>query len=189
MEFAEMVKRVSAAVEEFLSADEALLLNDAHERSITHRLAVHLSTVFDGWDVDCEYNRNRDDTKQLRLCREANRRHCINLELGEAADIPLEYLDKSKVYPDIIVHHRNSADNLLVVEVKKSTNTSSREFDLHKLRAYMCQLEYRYGLFIEFCAKDDYRPAVFQDEEPFTWCWMVGDADGSLECHRAEIPA
>lgn len=189
MELDEVTEKVSDAIHQFLKHDGILLCNDVHERSITHWLAVHLSSSFKEWNVDCEYNRDRSDVKELLLCRESNRSNCIDLELGEAAEIPFEYLDKSKVYPDIIVHHRNTDENLLVIEVKKSTSSGSREFDLHKLRAYMSQLGYRYGAFVRFCAKGDYRSAVFRDEQPFSWCWMMADADGSLNAYHIEIPA
>lgn len=50
---------------------------------------------FPKWNVDCEYNRVKYDFKK------------VNGKL---------------VNPDIIVHHRNTFVNLLVVEVKKSGN-------------------------------------------------------------------
>jgi len=57
---ANQVKRkVRAATELLIRKDAHLLKIDVNERSITHRLALHLQDAFKGWDVDCEYNRNR----------------------------------------------------------------------------------------------------------------------------------
>jgi len=48
---------VSAALATLFERDTHLFAVDANERSITHRLAVHLAPHFPGWDIDCEYNR------------------------------------------------------------------------------------------------------------------------------------
>ena len=56
----------------------------------------------------------------------------------------------SRVYPDVIVHHRGKPENLLVIEVKKSTSNRSDDADLAKLQALRQQLGYQYALFLRF---------------------------------------
>ena len=51
------LNKVIAALEAFYSRETYLLDNDVGERALTHRLAVHVEWQFDGWDVDCDYDR------------------------------------------------------------------------------------------------------------------------------------
>ncbi len=62
---------------------------------IAHKLAEYLTPRFPKWDVDCEYNRLFDEAKRLNI-------------RGQVVH----------VIPDIIVHHRDTLDNLLVIEAK-----------------------------------------------------------------------
>lgn len=130
---------VVRALHRLIDEDKCLLTLDAHERSIAHRLAVHLEDVLleknENWDVDCEYNRGGHDPKQITLSEK-----CTNHENdGEG----------SRVFPDIIVHRRKSSDNFLAIELKKSTSRVSPECDQEKLRQYVKQLGYKHALFIE----------------------------------------
>ena len=62
-------QRVHIAVERLELHDAYLLRIDGNERSITHRLAMYLQDEFEGWDVDCEYNRDHhspDHVKRLQ---------------------------------------------------------------------------------------------------------------------------
>lgn len=122
---------VHGATEALLGVDGHLLSVDANERAISHRLARHLENGFDGWDVDCEYNRDRHDPKLLRTLPRLPR-GC----------------DGREVYPDVIVHRRNTDDNLLVIELKKTSNYSPDTYDRAKLRAYRSELGYRHALFM-----------------------------------------
>jgi hypothetical protein len=83
------------------------------------------------WD---SYNRDGHDPKRLNL----------SAECTKASE------EGSRVYPDIIVHRRGTDDNLLVIEMKKSTNSIPRHCDLEKLKEYRNQLGYNYALFVEF---------------------------------------
>ena len=68
---------------------------DIHEQALSHRLAYHLenSNFFTGYNVDCEYNRHGDDTKED---------------------------SEGRFRPDIIIHVRgNDDDNLIMIETKK----------------------------------------------------------------------
>lgn len=124
---------VKLAIDEIVRNDSFLFKNDVAERTITAKLACYLQNRFEDWDVDCEYNRNGIDPKRLKDV-------CNSTVNG----------DGSLVYPDVIIHKRNINNNLVVIEVKKTTNIESDECDLTKLRAFKSELNYKYCLFIRF---------------------------------------
>jgi hypothetical protein len=49
------------------SYDPYLLANSTSERSITHRLGMYYQSVFTGWDVDCEFNKNLAEPKIIEI--------------------------------------------------------------------------------------------------------------------------
>ena len=122
--------------------DWKLLKSDVNERSITHKLAIYLQENFPNFDVDCEYNRGGLDPKILNL---------------PVSNI-LDNATKAKtVFPDIIIHERGTNNNILVIEVKKSSNRNSNgRTDEEKLYAYIQQLGYRFGLFIKLYVGEEY---------------------------------
>lgn len=124
------------AVARLLARDAHLLRVDANERSITHRLAMYLQEAFPAWDVDCEYNRNFDDPKRLDVMTDD----------GKAG---ADDTQGTTVFPDIIVHRRNTNDNLLVIEVKKSTSTRGDGRDAEKLNGFRGQLRYGHAAFLK----------------------------------------
>ena len=112
---------VLKALRNLFRRDSYLLDVDASERAITHRLAIYLQAAFKDWDVDCEYNRNGLEPKTTRLPVEGTStadEHAVT------------------IFPDIIVHHRDSEDNLLAIEIKKSSSNIPLDFDRRKLRSY-----------------------------------------------------
>ena len=111
--------KVVAAVGEFYAQETHLLEKDLGERTLTHRLAVHVEKQFPGWQVDCDYNRLGERTLRLP--------HGTIVSTDDA-------LGKS-VYPDIVVHQREIPNNLLAIEVRKTANHQPPEHDQHKLRA------------------------------------------------------
>ena len=113
------LNKVVAALKEFYAAETYLLERDLGERTLTHRLAVHLERQFTDWEVDCDYNRLGERT--LRLPRGA----IVSTD---------DHLGKS-VYPDIVVHQRAIPNNLLAIEVRKAANHHSLEHDQQKMRA------------------------------------------------------
>ena len=127
-------RKVITAIRELFRRDRSLLENDLNERTITHKLGVYVQGQFRGWNVDCEYNRNHDDAKRLDLNARPTR---TNDTQGQT------------VFPDIIVHRRRSDANLLVIELKKSTNRERSDYDVRKLRAFKAQLGYRYAVFVK----------------------------------------
>jgi len=113
------LNKVVTALGEFYAREAYLFEKDLGERTLTHRLAVHIESQFPGWDVDCDYNRLGERT--LRLPR------------GTIVSTDV-HLGKS-VYPDIVVHRRGIPNNLLAIEVRKAANHQPPEHDPHKLRA------------------------------------------------------
>jgi hypothetical protein len=114
----ELVKLVNA-LQEFYAREAFLLEKDLGERTLTHRLAVHVEKQFSGWEVDCDYDKLGERT--LRLPRGT----IISTD---------DHFGKS-IYPDIVVHQREIPNNLLAIEVRKATNHQPPEHDQHKLRA------------------------------------------------------
>jgi hypothetical protein len=111
--------KVVSALKEFYARETHLLEKDLGERTLTHRLAVHLEKQFAGWDVDCDYNRLGERT----------------LRLPKATIVSTDDALGKSVYPDIIVHQREIPNNLLAIEVRKASNHQPPEHDQHKLRA------------------------------------------------------
>ncbi len=151
MKLYQIKRRLDIAIEMLRVNDNYLLQNDVNERSITHKLAMYLEqTLGKEYDVDCEYNRNIDDSRN---------RKSIDFLLSTDG----ERLSQS-VYPDIIVHKRGRNDaNLLIIEVKKSTNRDAGDFDLKKLECYTSRnlettFSYTYGAFVKvFASEEKYR--------------------------------
>lgn len=115
--------------------DGVLMQDKAHERAITHKLAEHLQKRLPGWTVDCEYNRwwrssQEPHSKVLRTVCSCQRGE------GEQPERP--------IFPDILVHHRRSDDNLLVVEAKTTWSESNDGHDVCKVRAFTESPRYAY---------------------------------------------
>ena len=94
------LNKVVTALHEFYARETFLLERDLGERTLTHRLAVHLEKQFPGWQVDCDYDRLGDRTLRLP--------HGTIISTDD-------HLGKS-VYPDIVVHQRAIPNNLVAVE-------------------------------------------------------------------------
>lgn len=140
MKPAEVLARVSRAAERLVREDLDLLVLDANERTLTHRLAVYLEAEFEGWHVDCEYNRDRHDPKVLHLPVDVN--------------VTSDDTNARTVFPDVIVHRRNTQENLLVIEARKSSARGRGIDQRLKLRAYVEQLGYENAMFVVFATHD-----------------------------------
>lgn len=127
---AALADAVIHAVQTLLDRDAYLLWADVNERTIAHRLAIYVEREFVGWDVDCEYNRDGHDPKEIAFGSGDDAEH------------------GSRVLPDVIVHRRGTADNYVVFELKKSNNPESDDRDFEKLRGYCHQLGYAHGVFV-----------------------------------------
>lgn len=133
-------KRIERAYKMLIEKDVYLLKVDANERSITHRLAIHLESVFPEYDVDCEYNRDGFSSKRLRVHKES---------------IDSDDTNGTTVYPDIIIHHRGEKCNFIVIEAKKLSNTD--DSDKEKLDIYKSELLYKYAYFVRFPIGEDFK--------------------------------
>ncbi|MCR8655843.1 hypothetical protein [Paenibacillus endoradicis] len=149
--------KVERVIAKISNRDHYLLKNDLNERTIAHKFATYLQEEFNDYDVDCEYNKKVDEdngSKNIYILKV----ECEKLRKKTRNEILIndEEYSKFSIYPDIIVHHRgNNDNNLLIIEIKKSTNAIDRKFDYKKLQCYTDKspynkLHYKYGLFIEF---------------------------------------
>ena len=135
-------EKMEAAMKKLRQKDIALIDVDANERSISHRLALYIEGQFEGWDVDCEYNRYGYGDKKAILNEDL-------LNHWRRFPVSLSDQDAKSIFPDIIVHHRCTNKNLLVVEVKKSTTDWNSELDVQKLVALTLKkykFAYEFGL-------------------------------------------
>jgi hypothetical protein len=137
----EVQDRVDQAISQLLKNDFFLLQIDANERTISHRLGLYLQLLFGEWHVDCEYNRNLDQPKRLEQYEEFFDQEQRVWSIAET--------DPITVFPDIIIHERGTRNNLLVVEMKKTTSKVSNNFDYMKLREFKYQYEYPHALFLK----------------------------------------
>ncbi|MEK3986404.1 hypothetical protein MHB77_23990 [Paenibacillus sp. FSL K6-3166] len=150
--------KVDIAISKLLECDQYLLSHDLNERTIAHKLAVYLQEEFNEYNVDCEYNKNVDEESKKKMiyileqeCQKIKKE--FNKDITVVDDI--EYMGLS-TFPDIVIHKRGeNSSNLLIIEIKKSTNRIDRCFDLQKLKCYTDSsrynnLCYAWGLFIEF---------------------------------------
>ena len=157
------LNKVVTALGEFYARETYLFEKDLGERTLTHRLAVHIESQFPGWDVDCDYNRLGERT--LRLPR------------GTIVSTD-DHLGKS-IYPDIVVHQHEIPDNLLAIEVRKASNHQPREHEQHKQRALTdphLWFAYRIGLFVTLAKKAVTSPEVYVGGvlDPHLSGWLVG---------------
>jgi hypothetical protein len=155
--------KVVRALGEFYAREAYLIEKDLGERTLTHRLAVHLERQFEGWDVDCDYDRLGERT--------------MRLPKGSIVSTD-DHIGKS-VYPDIVVHRRGVPENLLAVEVRKASNHQPAEHDRHKLRALTdphLWFAYRIGIYLTLAktgvtSSDVYVGGVV---EPALSGWLAG---------------
>ena len=140
--------KVVAALREFYAREIFLFEHDLGERTLTHRLAVHLEKQFAGFDVDCNYDRLGART--------------LRLPHGTIVSTD-DHFGKS-VYPDIVVHQRDIPNNLLAIEVRKATNHQPIEHDQLKLKALTdphLWFAYAVGTLLTLARKDIVRSEVY----------------------------
>lgn len=75
------------------------------------------------------------------------------------------------IFPDIIVHKRGTRQNMIVIEVKKTSNRNrlSRLYDLVKLNVLTNDLDYAYdhAYFIDVPTKSSFKSSVRFDIHPY----------------------
>src|SRR5713101_7508844 len=147
------LNNVLRALGEFYARETFLFAKDLGERTLTHRLAVHLEKQFPGWEVDCDYNRLGERT--------------LRLPHGTIVSTD-DQLGKS-VYPDIVVHQREVPNNLLAIEVRKAANHQPPEHDRQKLRALTdpdLWFAYWIGVMVTLAKKDVASSEVYVGGKP-----------------------
>ena len=131
MDFEELTRKVGLAINKVYARDLKLLDIDGSEWAVAHRVAVYLEEYFEGWNIDCEYNR-------------------VGLDGGTKHNTEGAYRR-----PDIVIHHRGMIEkehNLLVIEVK-IRNSSDDYSKLRDFTSHPCQnrpFQYQYGLALSF---------------------------------------
>jgi hypothetical protein len=119
------------AVQALYTENLEIIRLDVAERTICTQLAGILQRSFDHHSVHTEYNRHGVEPKEV--------------ELPNADGI----LTRVRVNPDIVIHQpRHDRENVLVVEVKKTTNPMGDDADLAKLAQIKRQIDYSYALFL-----------------------------------------
>lgn len=126
--------KIISAIDKFIENNMPLLSNKVNERSISHKLAEYLQDIFCDWNVDCEYDKDGSTTKKLKGIAEK-----------------FDYKKTDRILPDIIIHQRNTNNNLVVIEIK--TKAENIELDKEKLRMFTSKnnhYKYKLGLSIKF---------------------------------------
>lgn len=129
---------VLKAIKKFDELDNHLLVHNLSERCIAARLAMHMQQEFGAtYSVDVEYNRHGMAVKKLLLDEQYKDSEDDN--------------GNSIAVPDIIVHERGERGlNILILELKKTTNTKHRgQRDKARVEAFIQQLGYKHGGLIE----------------------------------------
>ena len=124
---------VDTALSRLIDEQPELLDLGVTERNLSHHLAIYIAQLVpEEYDVDVEYNRHGTDTKRLQL----RQRQALDRELRATT-----------VFPDILVHKRNTDEkNILVLEMKKPGEDI--EYDELKLRAFREELGYLHAAHI-----------------------------------------
>ena len=109
--------------------------DDINERTISGELASKISKYIKGYHINCEYNRMTDEHGN---------------QIPKRIGLNPNNKNKSLVYPDIIIHRQEDGDhNLLIIELKLAWKNQGKERDIEKLKYYIKELNYKYGLYLE----------------------------------------
>ena len=137
------IKETMLAAVATLQHEEATILAfDVGERTICACLAAILKRSLDEFSVHVEYNRHGIYPKEIKL--------------PDSDGV----LTSARIFPDIIVHKPGDDDaNLLVVEVKKTTNRVVDELDISKLQHIKQQICYDFAVFLRLPTGPDADPA------------------------------
>lgn len=165
----EVTGRTTEALRRLIVDQWELAALDLGERTITSHLFSHLVMAFQDteYDVDHEYNRRFDLTKELTFVR--------GDELGE-----------HRIFPDLIVHGRNrDSKNLVAIEIKKGPLYDSN--DRRKVLALLTRYEYQYRFGVLLALSSVSSPTISENDhgdyyEAWTprWEWMTHDEGGEV---------
>ena len=152
LSFEDIESNLINAIAQLNANDFYLLRYNVSERSIAHKLAQYLTLFFPDYDVDCEYNANVEadnGKKYIMLLKSVADSYGLLQKNKKDQELVLR-----NVYPDIIIHKRGrNRNNLLIIEIKKSSSNISCEYDIEKLKRYTSSddenlLRYSFGAFI-----------------------------------------
>ncbi len=154
----EVKEKVEIALGMLLKNDAFLLEHDVNERSISHKLAEYLQQLFPDYNVDCEYNWQVDDPcyKELSFTSEEEKQFYTKTDEEKIKD-----KNAHTVYPDVIIHQRgHNRDNLLIIEMKKTSNKDerARERDKLKLKKYKDKFSYEFILSLDIPTSGEFNP-------------------------------
>lgn len=102
--------KLKSSVARLYQHDTQLIVGKAHEQAITTCLSRYLAEESPSWHVDCEYNRDDRDPDDVKRTQ-----------------------DGAAMRPDIIVHKRRTAENVLAIEAKPYWSTADRAEDFARL--------------------------------------------------------
>ena len=147
-------QKIKIALDLFYSENSEILTHWKTSRSYVCAFAKVLEKEFESWDIDCffvHYNQSptfgileRDGLCNAKDCS-TTCEECLNQKWCKAC-------------PDIVIHHRNAQDNLLIIQTELSCRNQSKiEQDLLKIEAYINKFDrsYAYGLFINWAQSLD----------------------------------
>jgi hypothetical protein len=132
-----------------IQRDLGIINNKVKEECINHRLACYLEKLINEnpnnnlhYDVDLEYNKNYKNPKKIIVDENNN---------------------EKAIRPDIIIHKRDSNDNLIAFEIKKDYTNKN---DFQKIKGLVRQHNYSYGCLISYLPGKDYMRVKFLSNNP-----------------------
>ncbi|NOU60807.1 hypothetical protein [Marinifilum caeruleilacunae] len=146
-------KEIDLMLDKLYKLDTYLLQKNLNinERTLTHRMGIYLQELFPSLHVDCEYNRmGRKTSWGIEYTEGDYFAKTVCLSNGSVSE---EDDNGSRVFPDIIIHNRDTADNYAIIEVKVQWKNGKAGQDHKKLDAYINDLGYHCGYYIELTEK------------------------------------
>lgn len=159
----ELRDRLTIALLDFTENEVGLLEQDAHEEAISTALVAYLRNNFAEFDYhfDGQYDKRIYQNQVVKKTTEFLLSQLPESKIPKGHNKNIDIV-KKQVLPDVILHDRNSpSHNFLVIEVKKTTNKNKqdRDYDILKLETFTSRdLNYRFGVFIDFRTGADYNP-------------------------------
>jgi hypothetical protein len=142
-------KLVTQMLDRLYEKDSFLLQKKLNitERAITHRMGMYLQEIVPkNIDVDCEYNRmGKNIFGDIDYTDGDYFAKTVCLSEGGTP----EEDEGSRVFPDIIVHERATANNYIIVEVKIDWKSGKAGHDIKKLKAYKTDLKYQHAFYLQ----------------------------------------
>jgi hypothetical protein len=128
MDIKDIIAKINISISEVIKNDISILERGLNEEIISNAISHYLKPLFQGYDVNAEYNgdvQNEGDRKKIIV----DRRRILEIKKKS---------NKNNIYklsPDIIIHKQGTNDeNLVIFEVKKDTHEPiGKEYDLIKL--------------------------------------------------------